>query len=106
MRECSIKHNPVSPYGVGRICQYFGSRRLRAKMDLVPHVFVAYSVAAIGLIAYMPASLVSVTTLGEPIGSVILAFFILGEFPSALTLLGGALILAGIYLASISRNSH
>ena len=75
-------------------------------MDLGPHVFVAYSVAAIGLIAYMPASLVSVTTLGEPIGSVILAFFILGEFPSALTLLGGALILAGIYLASISRNSH
>ncbi len=49
---------------------------------------------------YLPAALVSITTLGEPIGSAILAYFILQEAPSSLTLLGGALILAGIYLAS------
>ncbi|GAB4503751.1 MAG: DMT family transporter [Anaerolineales bacterium] len=49
---------------------------------------------------YLPAALVSITTLGEPIGSAILAYFILQEAPSALTLLGGALILVGIYLAS------
>ncbi|MFZ5820227.1 MAG: DMT family transporter [Chloroflexota bacterium] len=49
---------------------------------------------------YLPAALVSITTLGEPVGSAILAYFILQEAPSALTLLGGALILAGIYLAS------
>ncbi len=49
---------------------------------------------------YLPAALVSITTLGEPIGSAILAYFILQESPSSLTLLGGALILAGIYLAS------
>lgn len=48
---------------------------------------------------YMPASLVSITILGEPIGSAILAFFILHESPSPLTYLGGALILVGIYLA-------
>jgi drug/metabolite transporter (DMT)-like permease len=49
---------------------------------------------------YLPAALVSITTLGEPVGSAILAYFILQEAPSALTLSGGVLILAGIYLAS------
>jgi drug/metabolite transporter (DMT)-like permease len=49
---------------------------------------------------YMPAALVAVMTLGEPIGSAILAFFILDETPSLIVIIGGALILAGIYLAS------
>jgi drug/metabolite transporter (DMT)-like permease len=55
---------------------------------------------------YMPASLVSVTTLGEPIGSAILAFFLLGESPSGLTLLGGTFILAGIYLSTITTSGR
>jgi drug/metabolite transporter (DMT)-like permease len=50
-------------------------------------------------LAYLPAALVAVTTLGEPIGSAILAFLILHESPTAFTLLGGLLILAGIYLS-------
>ena len=49
---------------------------------------------------YLPAALVSITTLGEPVGSAILAYFILGEVPTLLTIFGGVLILAGIYLAS------
>ena len=53
---------------------------------------------------YLPAALVAVMTLGEPIGSAILAFFILNETPTLATLIGGALILAGIYLAS--RQGH
>ena len=52
---------------------------------------------------YIPASLVSVTTLGEPIGSAILAFFILSETPTPLTLIGGVFILAGIYISTISK---
>jgi drug/metabolite transporter (DMT)-like permease len=115
-------------------------RRLRAKVDLIPYIFVIYSVAAIALVIYMfvagqtpigypqstylwilalalipqlighstynwalkfmPASLVSVTTLGEPIGSAILALLLLGETPSAITLVGGILILIGIYLTT------
>jgi drug/metabolite transporter (DMT)-like permease len=58
---------------------------------------------------YMPATFVAVTTLGEPIGSAILAFFILNEIPGPATLIGGVLILSGIYLASQSSkkgNSH
>lgn len=49
---------------------------------------------------HLPAALVAVTTLGEPIGSAILAFFILSETPSLAVIIGGVFILAGIYLAS------
>lgn len=49
---------------------------------------------------YLPAALVAVTTLGEPIGSAILAFFILNETPTLVTFIGGIFILAGIYLVS------
>lgn len=52
---------------------------------------------------YMSAAFVAVTTLGEPIGSAILAFLILGEDPTPLTIVGGVFILAGIYLASKTR---
>ncbi|MEP0807516.1 MAG: DMT family transporter [Chloroflexota bacterium] len=49
---------------------------------------------------YLPAAFVAVTTLGEPIGSAVLAYFILSETPTAATIFGGVLILLGIYLAS------
>lgn len=49
---------------------------------------------------YLPAALVSITTLGEPIGSAILAYFILSEAPTLLTIFGGILILTGIYISS------
>ena len=115
-------------------------RSLRAKMDLIPYIFVVYGVAALALLMamlysksspfgypptaylymlglalipqlighstfnwalrYMPASLVSISTLGEPIGSAILALLLLKEIPSPLTLAGGILILFGIYLSS------
>jgi drug/metabolite transporter (DMT)-like permease len=41
-----------------------------------------------------------VTTLGEPIGSAVLAYFILQEKPAAAVLFGGLLILIGIFFAS------
>ena len=51
-------------------------------------------------LAYLPASFVAVTLLGEPIGSSILAFFLLGEQPTVLNLIGAILILIGIVLVS------
>jgi len=53
---------------------------------------------------FIPASLVAITTLVEPVGSAILAYFILRETPTSGVLFGGALILSGIYVAS--RASH
>ncbi|HEX8990948.1 MAG TPA: DMT family transporter [Anaerolineales bacterium] len=114
-------------------------RRLRAKIDLVPYVFLVYSVAGLSLLLamwilrisalgfhpltylwlvllalfpqlvghstynwalrYLPAAIVAVTTLGEPIGSATLAYFFLHERPTIAVLVGGVLILGGIYIA-------
>ena len=49
---------------------------------------------------YLPPTYVSVTVLGEPVGSTLLALLLLQETPSPLKLAGGALILAGIFVAS------
>jgi len=49
---------------------------------------------------FLPATFVSVLGLGEPIGSAILAYFILSEKPGLVVLLGGAVVLLGIYLVS------
>lgn len=49
---------------------------------------------------FLPAAIVAVATLGEPIGSAILAYFFLRETPTVAVLAGGALILTGIYFAA------
>ena len=49
---------------------------------------------------FLPAALVAVATLGEPIGSATLAYFLLNERPSAIVIIGGVLILIGIYFAA------
>lgn len=117
-------------------------RKLRAKMNLIPYIFVVYGMSAVVLLAimlgmgkspfgfspqtylwlvllalvpqlfghsvfnwslkYIPASLVSVTLLGEPIGSTVLAYFILLEHPGWIKIGGAVLILAGIWLVARS----
>jgi drug/metabolite transporter (DMT)-like permease len=49
---------------------------------------------------HLPATFVSVTILGEPAGSIVLAALLLGEPPTAIGLGGSLLILAGIILAA------
>jgi drug/metabolite transporter (DMT)-like permease len=48
---------------------------------------------------YLPASIVAIAILGEPVGSTILAFFVLGEGLTSLKIMGGILIFAGILIA-------
>jgi drug/metabolite transporter (DMT)-like permease/ADP-ribose pyrophosphatase YjhB (NUDIX family) len=55
---------------------------------------------------YLPAAYVSLTLLGEPIGSAILAYFFLDEIPAGLMVFGAILILAGIYVASRREKKH
>jgi drug/metabolite transporter (DMT)-like permease len=52
------------------------------------------------LLKYLSATMVAVTTLAEPIGSASLALIFLNETPPPEALLGGALILTGIYLTA------
>jgi drug/metabolite transporter (DMT)-like permease len=115
-------------------------RSLRAKIDLIPYIFVVYGMAAVVLVTimfwmgksplgyspvtylwlvllalvpqllghsifnwslkYIPVSLVSVTLLGEPIGSTVLAWFILQEQPGWIKIIGAVLILLGIWLSA------
>jgi len=49
---------------------------------------------------YLSATYVTIATLGEPIGSTLLAWWLLGERPSLWAVAGGVLILAGIAVAS------
>lgn len=115
-------------------------RKLRAKMELVPYIFVVYGMAAVVLmiimlgmgesplglpplaylwfallalvpqlfghstfnwaLKFLPASLISMTLLGEPVGSTLLAYFFFQETPGWVKIVGAALILVGIYLAA------
>jgi drug/metabolite transporter (DMT)-like permease len=119
-------------------------RKLRAKLSLIPYIFLVYGIGAITLVVvmfaaghsptgyssatygwifllaaipqlighstfnwllrFLPATFVAVTTLGEPIGSAILAYFILDETPALAAIIGGILILTGIFLASRERH--
>ncbi len=48
----------------------------------------------------LPAAFVSLSLLGEPVGSAVLAFFFLGEQPTVLEWLGSAVIIYGIFVAA------
>lgn len=49
---------------------------------------------------YLSATFVTIATLGEPIGSTLLAWWLLGERPTPWAVVGGLLILSGIAIAS------
>ncbi|NOY45560.1 MAG: DMT family transporter [Deltaproteobacteria bacterium] len=49
-------------------------------------------------LAHLTAPAVALAILGEPVGSTLLAYLVLGEVPSVSTVAGGALILGGIAL--------
>jgi drug/metabolite transporter (DMT)-like permease len=65
---------------------------------LVPMIFghTLYNWA----LRYVPAPVVSVSLLGEPVGASILAIVLLNEVPSGQVLIGGVVTLAGILLSS------
>ncbi len=52
---------------------------------------------------YISASYIAVALLGEPIGSTVLAMIVLKETPAPLEVIGGGVIMLGIYLASRSQ---
>ena len=52
---------------------------------------------------HVESSVVSVSLLGEPVGATILALLLLAEVPGPTTLLGGGVVLFGIYLTASAR---
>jgi drug/metabolite transporter (DMT)-like permease len=69
-----------------------------ALLALVPQL-IAHSTYNWAL-KWLPAAFVSISLLGEPVGSTALALIFLGETPSALKLAGAAFILSGLILAT------
>lgn len=56
-------------------------------------------------LAHLESGVVSVSLLGEPVGSTLLALLLLpGEIPTPTTVVGGAVVLFGIYLTAAARN--
>jgi len=70
-------------------------------LGLIPQILGHFSINyALG---YLPASIVAPTLLGQPVVTAILAAALLGERLSTLEILGGALVLAGVYAVHRSR---
>lgn len=54
-------------------------------------------------LAHVESSVVSVSLLGEPVGSTLLAVAVFGQVPTAATLVGGAVLLGGILATARER---
>jgi len=68
---------------------------MMALLALVPQL-IGHSAANFTL-RFVPATLVSVAILGEPVGATLLGYFILREVPTVNETAGGILMLAGIF---------
>ena len=77
---------------------------LMIALGLIPQLF-GHSVANYAL-RYMPAVIVSIAMLGEPIGASLIAMITFGEVPQPIELLGGLLIIIGIALAAIVQDDR
>ncbi len=67
-------------------------------MSLIPQ-FLGHSSFNWAL-GFLPAAVVSLAALSEPVGATILAIFIFQEFPGPLVIAGSMVILSGVYLGS------
>ena len=56
-------------------------------------------------LAFLPAYVISITLLVEPIGSGLLAWLIFDEIPSLGVLFGGLIVLYGVYTVASSEQS-
>jgi drug/metabolite transporter (DMT)-like permease len=57
-------------------------------------------------LAYLPATFISIATQAEPIGSAIIAAFVFEEFPGTEQVIGSAIILSGVIIASVGQSRH
>ncbi|MES3517081.1 MAG: DMT family transporter [Natronomonas sp.] len=85
---------PLSGYGSREWLLFVG---LAVGPGLLGHTVVNW------VLEHVESSVVSVALLGEPIGAALLALFLLAEVPTATTVVGGAVVLVGIYLTASGR---
>ena len=75
---------------------------LAAGPMLIGHTGMNYA------LRYLPAYIVNLTVLGEPVGATIIAFLVpsIREVPAAATIIGGLVTLAGIGIAALRRGTR
>jgi drug/metabolite transporter (DMT)-like permease len=81
----------ITGYDAGTVASFFG---LAIISQLTGHTCFNWA------LKWFSPGLVAVTLLGEPVGSSILAYIIFGEKFTMLKIVGGAMILAAIYLSA------
>ena len=96
----------VAALGTLALCMFSG----QGFTGYSPHTYLMFLLLAVvpqiighssfnWALRHLSAPVVAVTSLGEPVGATILAFFVLYEAPTLLKVGGGALILGGIYFS-------
>ena len=91
---CLVFSEPLYPYPQQEWMLFLA-------LAIVPMIFghTVYNWA----LRYVKALLVSASILAEPVLSSILAFFLLSEVPSVYVLVGGPIVLVGIFLVAVGR---
>ena len=92
--------------GYGMALWGFGAQTWLALIGLALVTHVAGWLAINYALAHLPASYVSVTLLGQPVLTALLAAPLLGEGLTILQVAGGACVLAGIYTVNRHRAGH
>ncbi len=92
---CLAWQYPLFPYSGGEIMLFMA-------LAIVPTIFghTLYNWA----LKYVDTAIVGVALFGEPIGSILLGFLILGEVPHLIVIVGGVLVLIGVYITLFFEN--
>jgi drug/metabolite transporter (DMT)-like permease len=87
--------NPITGYSTQSWLVFFSAAIVS---QIVGYMSMTYA------LGHLPASIVSPTMIGQPIVTAILAIPLLGEIPTGLQIVGGAIALGGIYIVNQTHN--
>lgn len=94
---CFAGSIPIYPYPAREFALFFA---LAFFCSILGHTVYNY------LVKYFSSTLISVSTLSEPIFASIMALFFFSEIPTVHTLAGGIIILAGIFYYIVTQNKE
>lgn len=94
---CIISETPIYPYPPKEFLLFIA---LAFFCSILGHTVYNY------MVKYVSSTMISVSTLSEPIFASILALLIFSEIPSIYTLIGGIIIITGIFYYLISQNKE
>ena len=92
---CFISDTPVYPYPAKEFLLFIA---LAFFCSILGHTVYNY------LVKYFSSTLISVSSLSEPIFASVMAMLFFNEIPSVYTLTGGSIIIAGIFYYLVAQN--